>query len=312
MRGPGVRRLLPLLVAVLSFGFPPALAGQSARIQAEVFRSIDENRDAHLDSLRRLIQAQDEGEAAVQGVVAARLGELGLEVETLRLTPMQLSPDLELAAEETIDMTERISVVGRLPGTGSGRSLLFFGHPDGEPMTEASLSGAGARSLRRGDRGRPHLRMGSGRRLGRCGHHGEAVAAVLETAGTPRGELLLASTPAKRNARGILGLLNEGLHADASVYLHPAESEEGLEDIKAITSGMLQLRIVVEGRHPEYPGARADGLCPPGGQRHRQGCSFVGRPRDAGWGEGRAGHSSRPGCRRGPVHESPGQPHLLR
>jgi hypothetical protein len=145
-----VGRLLPLLVVALSLGRPLALAGQGeptgqdaqgARLQAEVLQSIDENRDAHLDFLRRLIQAQDEGEEAVQGVVAARFGELGLGVETLRLLPMQLSPDLEFAAEATIDRTERISVVGRLPGTESGRSLLFFGHPDGEPMTEAPLSG---------------------------------------------------------------------------------------------------------------------------------------------------------------------------
>jgi acetylornithine deacetylase/succinyl-diaminopimelate desuccinylase-like protein len=74
-------------------------------------------------------------------LVAARFEELGLEVETLRLLPTKLSPNLEFAAEETIDMTERISVVGRLPGAGSGKSMLFFGHPDGEPFTEESLDG---------------------------------------------------------------------------------------------------------------------------------------------------------------------------
>jgi len=45
--------------------------------------------------------------------------------------------------------------------------------------------------------------------------------------------------------------LNEGYRADASVYLHPAESEAGLGDIKAMTSGMLQFRITVKGQPPD-------------------------------------------------------------
>ncbi|MBT8395402.1 MAG: M20/M25/M40 family metallo-hydrolase, partial [Gemmatimonadetes bacterium] len=81
----------------------------------------------------------------------------------------------------------------------------------------------------------------------------EALAAVLDVRGVPEGEILLGSTPAKRNARGILGLLNEGNRADAALYLHPAESEKGLRDIKAITSGMLQFRLTVSGRPPETP-----------------------------------------------------------
>ena len=72
-------------------------------------------------------------------------------------------------------------------------------------------------------------------------------------AGRPRGDILVGSTPAKRDARGIVALLDEGYHADASVYLQPAESEKGLEDIKAITSGMLRFRIIVKGESPDTP-----------------------------------------------------------
>jgi len=226
-------------------------AAQDTRGQQELFQTIDENRESHLEFLRILVRAQRQGEEAVQALVAARFAELGLEVETLRLSPIQLSPDLEFAAEESIDRTERISVVGRLRGTGSGRSLLFFGHPDGEPMTEESLAGwehdpFGAEV----DGGRVYG-WGVADDLTGVAIMAEALAAVLETMGTPGGDILLGSTPAKRSARGILGVLNEGYHADAAVYLHPAESEEGLEDIKAITSGMLQFRIVVHGEPPD-------------------------------------------------------------
>jgi len=253
--GEGARRgwaLSGFLLLSAAFLLPSGpLAAQDPAQERAVFRVIEENRAGHLAFLQRLVQAQDEGEEAVQALVAARFRELGMEVETHRLVPIQLSPALEFAAEESIDRNPRISVVGRLPGAGKGRSLLFFGHPDGEPMTEASLAGW------------EHDPFGGEVENGRIYGWGvaddltgvaimaEALAAVLATAGRPAGEILLASTPAKRSARGILGVLNEGYHADAAVYLHPAESEEGLEDIKAITSGMLQFRVVVTGHGPD-------------------------------------------------------------
>lgn len=241
------------LVLALSLGasHPTSAAAQESPTQAALYRAIESNREGHLAFLQRLIRAQEEGEAAVQALVAQRFQALGMEVETLRLLPIQLSPDLEFAAEESIDRTERISVVGRLAGTGSGKSLLFFGHPDGEARTEASLAGwehdpfAGEV-----ENGRIYG-WGAADDLTGVAIMAEALAAVLETVGRPRGDILLASTPAKRSARGILGVLNQGYRADAAVYLHPAESEEGLEDIKAITSGMLQFRVVVQGRGPD-------------------------------------------------------------
>ncbi len=250
------RFLLPLMILIGTVPGPSRLSAgvqQDPQREQELFRSIDRNRESHLGFLQSLIRAQADGEEAVQAVVAARFQELGLEVETLRLLPTKLSLNMEFAADETIDLTGRVSVMGRLRGTGSGRSLLFFGHPDGEPMTEASLAGwehdpFGGEL----DEGRIYG-WGVADDLAGVAIMAEAVAAVLETWGPPRGDILLGSTPAKRNARGILGLLNEGYHADASLYLHPAESEKGLRDIKAITSGMLQFRITVQGQAPDTP-----------------------------------------------------------
>ena len=62
------------------------------------------------------------------------------------------------------------------------------------------------------------------------------------------------------------------------MYLHPAESEEGLEDIKAITSGMLQFRIIGPGPGPRHTGAGANRIHPHGHQRRRQGRVGVGGP----------------------------------
>ena len=103
----------------------------------------DPGRDLEGDAVffGNVIQSSKDGEEVVQSVVARRFEELRCKVQTLKLLPTRLSLEKEFAAEETIDMTERVSVMGRLPGTGSGRSILLFGHPDGEPMTDGSLEG---------------------------------------------------------------------------------------------------------------------------------------------------------------------------
>jgi acetylornithine deacetylase len=243
------------LIAVIGILLCPhqlrASTAQDPQHDQELFQTIDRNRESHREFLQSLIRAQPDGEAAVQALVAARFEELGLDVETKSLLPIGLSPAHEFAAEEMIQMTERVSVMGRLRGTGGGKSMLFFGHPDPEPMTEESMEGWEHDPFAAEVDGGRLYGWGVADDLAGVAIMAEALAAVLEASGTPRGDILLASTPAKRNARGIVGLLNEGYHADASVYLHPAESEKGLGDIKAITSGMVRFRITVEGEAPD-------------------------------------------------------------
>ena len=225
--------------------------GFSMMDEKALFDAIDANRPQYVAFLSELIQASENGEAAVQSVVAKRFADLGCEVETLELLPTRLSLEKEFAAEEAIDMTERITVVGRLTGTGGGRSILFFGHPDPEPFTDESRQGWTRNPFAGVVEGNKIYGWGVADDLAGVAIMAEALDAVLKTMGRPKGDVYLGSTPAKRNARGILALLNEGYVADAAVYLHPAESEAGLHDLKAITSGMLQFRIRVEGAPPD-------------------------------------------------------------
>ena len=224
---------------------------QGPQDQQALFEHIDSNRAHHLEFLRNLIAASANGEEAVQALVARRFEQLGAEVRTLRLLPTQLDLNQEFAADETIDRIERISVIGKLAGNGDGRSLLFFAHPDGEPQTAAALAGWTRDPFAAEVENGRIYGWGVADDLAGVAIMAEALDAVLSSMGRPGGDIYLGSTPAKRNARGILALLNEGYHADASVYLHPAESEAGLNDIKSITSGMLQFRVTVAGRPPD-------------------------------------------------------------
>jgi acetylornithine deacetylase len=199
--------------------------------------------------LQALIRAQRDGEAAVQQRVADAARQLGCTVERVRYRPGDVPMVAEFASAQAIDTAERESVVATFKGRGHGRSVIFFAHPDGEPVA--------ATERWRHD---PFAAVIDGSRL-----HGWGVAddlagvailvqglqAVLETGKAPLGNVILASTPSKRHARGVSALLHGGLTADAAVYLHPAESGVGMREIKAFASGLVEFRITVDGRAPD-------------------------------------------------------------
>ena len=78
-----------------------------------------------------------------------------------------------------------------------------------------------------------------------------AIERAARDGASERGTLTFASTPSKRYARGVAALLHAGLGADASLYLHPAESGAGMGEIKAVASGQLEFTITVEGQAPD-------------------------------------------------------------
>jgi acetylornithine deacetylase len=195
--------------------------------------------------LRDLIATQREGEAAVQARLAATFRALGLQVETVTFRPS----DVPLVSEFGAAGEERQAVVARLSAAGQGRSLLFFAHPDSEPL-------AGLETWRHDPfagtvtDGRLH---GWGVADDLAGVAAMAAAAMLlQRAGVrPLGEVIFASTPSKRHARGVTALLHRGLAADAAIYLHPAESGAGLAEVKAFTSGQIEFLVTVRGRAPD-------------------------------------------------------------
>jgi acetylornithine deacetylase len=198
--------------------------------------------------LRQLIRAQTGGEAAVQQVVADAARALGCTVETVRYRPGDVPMVGEFAASRAMVEGERESVVATFEGAGEGRSVIFFAHPDGEPL-------AGLDAWRRDafagvvDGGRIHG-WGVADDLSGVAMMVDGLRTLLDSGRRPAGDVILASTPSKRHARGVSALLHGGLRADAAVYCHPAESGVGMREIKAFCLGQLDFRIIVEGRPP--------------------------------------------------------------
>ena len=215
---------------------------------ARLRQAAEAGGEAAVGLLRDLIRLQAEGEAAVQTRIAEACAALGCQVERRRYRPAEIRPRDEFATEAAIATEEREAVLARLRGSGGGRSVIFFAHPDGEPYQQ--------------DHGWHHDPLAGEIDAGRI--HGWGVAddlagvatmvqavALLRAAGLrPKGDVILASTPSKRHARGVHALLHGGVSADAAVYLHPAESGLGMREVKALAAGQLIFKVIVPGRLP--------------------------------------------------------------
>jgi len=153
----------------------------------------------------------------------------------------------EFAAESAQAKGERVNVIARLPGDPTRRSMLMFAHPDSEPVP--AESGWTLDPFAGVERNGRLYGWGVADDLAGVASGVLAIERAAK-AGGALGEVILVSAPSKRHARGVAAALHDGVGADASLYLHPAESGAGLGEIKAFASGQLEFRITVPGRLP--------------------------------------------------------------
>lgn len=214
-----------------------------------VIGEVDRRRDSALAFLAELIALQAAGEDAVQAAVAARLEALGAEVGASVYDPADVPVTAEFATVGNRSEGERRNVIARLDGAGNGRSLLVFAHPDSEPISAA-----------RGWRHDPFAAVIADGRMHGWGVADDlagiaagvmAIEAIRMSGADLGGDLLFASTPSKRHARGIAAVLHAGADADGALYLHPAESGAGMVEIKALASGLLEFAVEVAGEPPQ-------------------------------------------------------------
>ena len=213
----------------------------------QVLKHIEEHRDDSITYLQSLVRRYPEGEEPLQEHLLAHFRDLGCQVHVEKLLPTTVQLSKEFAAEETIDMTLRMHIIGKLGGSGGGRSLMLITHPDGDPIRTETWQKPPHEGLI--EKGRMYG-WGVADDLAGIAMMVEATKALTATGIKLRGDLYLMSACAKRNAWGIAALLMAGYKADAAIYVHPAESELGMKEIKAMTSGLLKFRITIQGRKP--------------------------------------------------------------
>ncbi|MGH3712954.1 MAG: ArgE/DapE family deacylase [Micromonosporaceae bacterium] len=183
-----------------------------------------------------------DAEAEIQARLAAWLAAEGLVVDHWRLPLDELAAEPDFPGTE-VPRREAYGLVGRLPGTGGGASLMFNGHVDVVPPGDLA-------AWRTGDPYGGELRDGAVYGRGACDMKGGLVAALfavraLRRAAVPlAGDVLIACVAGEEDGGlGTYGLLRRGWRADGCVIPEPT----GLDLVPA-NGGALTFRLRVPGR----------------------------------------------------------------
>jgi len=208
------------------------MTGRVPPFRVDADYTIDLARElVRIDSVNPSLVEGAAGESEIAAYTAGRMEELGLDVTRHEPRP------------------GRVSVVGRLPGTGGGRSLMLHAHTDtvGVQGMEEPFSGRIADGRLHG-RGAYDMKSSLAAALG-------AVAALEEAGLRPRGDLRVAAVADEEHASlGTRDLV--GRHAvDGAVVTEPTELEVCLAH-----KGFVWLEVETRGRaaHGSDPASGVD------------------------------------------------------
>ncbi|MBP2296168.1 M20 family metallopeptidase [Azospirillum rugosum] len=178
--------------------------------------------DAALAFLARMVQhksySQTDGERALAAFMKDAMAGIGLAAE---LTPVP---------------GDRVNAVGRWSGTGGGKSLLFNGHIDTNPVTEGwTVDPWGGKIDDRFIYGIGCSNMKAGDAAYFC-----AVKTLIEAGVTLRGDVILTYVVGElQGGIGTYALMEQGLRADYFVNSEPT-------DLQAMTMHAAALSFVIE------------------------------------------------------------------
>lgn len=226
----------------------------STSLEAQILVQIDHLRQDGLELLDQLLQAAGAGEQAIQEIVARELSAVGYETDVFEadLDQLRAHPEFSLMPElAELGTSGRPNVVARRDGDPAARSLFVFAHVDSYPLDPSGWE-ADPYAVTLGPDGRAY---GYGIADDRSGIAGMILAArALAGAGLrPRGSLTMASCLGKHlGIGGTLAVMDRGYGGDAAVYLHPAETGDGLTEFKSMSLGLVQFQVTVPGRRPSF------------------------------------------------------------
>ena len=223
---------------------------------ARVLQQIEALTAAMIGTAATIVQVPSvsgtDGENEAQAHMASLLAAGGLEVDHWKLDLDALCAHPDFPGME-VDRSEAWGLVGRLPGTGDGATLMLNGHidvvPVGDPDAWSEHPFAG--DIRNG---RLYGRGACDMKAGLVAAHWAAQA--IRTSGVRlRGDLLVASVQGEEDGGlGTFGTLQRGWTADACVIPEPTDL-----DIIPANSGALTFRLRVRGK-ATHAARRTDGV----------------------------------------------------
>src|SRR5476649_1071705 len=175
-----------------------------------------------LDFLSRMVQhksyTQTDGEKALAGWMTEQMHGLGLEAE---LTPVP---------------GDRVNAIGRLRGTGGGKSLLFNGHIDTNPVTEGwTVDPWGGKVDDKFIYGIGVSNMKSGDAAYFC-----AVKTLIDAGVKLKGDVVLTYVVGElQGGVGTLAAIRQGVRADYFINSEPT-------DLQALTMHAAAFTFIIE------------------------------------------------------------------
>ena len=216
----------------------------------DIRKEVEKNETHHINILREGLKASFLSRDDFQRWFAGEMKRIGVEVELFEVDPSELleQPSQRKTLRENPSALNRgMNVVGRIRGKAKGRGVLVFGHADKPPETYEW------------GKKNPDL-IEKGARLQGPGI-ADDVAGLTSLLGAietykhfslePEGDLLVASILGKQlGVFGTYGLVRRFGPVAGAIYMHPAESGNGLGDIKVASLGMAEFHVTVTGKAP--------------------------------------------------------------
>ena len=184
--------------------------------------------------VRHKSYSQTPGERALADFMMQRMRALGLEAE---LTPVDAPPDAPRIALPNTPMNgDRVNAVGRLRGVGGGKSLLFNGHVDTNPVSEGWTVDPWAGKVDE------HFIYGIGVSNMKAGDAAYycAVKTLVDGDVKLKGDVILTYVVGElQGGVGTLSLIRQGLRADYFVNSEPT-------DLAALTMHAAAFTFIIE------------------------------------------------------------------
>jgi len=227
---------------------------KSERIRDEleaIRKDVKGRTSDHLELLEKGLQASFEELASFQVWIGEQMSDLGMDAEQFTVDREELSEQpayQRTLKEDPGALRSAPNMVGTLPGSGEAGGILLFAHADKRPETFAW------------GRQQPNMVEKEGRLFGPgIADDVSGITAMLSAVetfqrmGYPQAkDLMVASVLGKQmGVFGTYGLMTRYGPMDAAIYVHPAESGDGLAEVKMASLGLLEFLINAEGKGPD-------------------------------------------------------------
>lgn len=211
---------------------------------------VQKHQKAHEEILKETYNASIVNTQHFQDWIYKKFKELGMEVEGFGVTQEEfaLQPAFQKTYAGGIHSVEiPKNIVGTINPV-SKEGIMLYAHADKAPVTFEF-----AKELKKvSETGEKFIGAGIADDVSGLAAMLSALTVFKEMGFTPKKQIIAASILGKQS--GVFGtypLMRNYGPVDTAIYLHPAESGLGLNELKVSSNGIIEFEIILKGKSPE-------------------------------------------------------------